>query len=95
MGTSVIAENGNEVFGEEMIRDTYKKEFQHRLREREIHPKLQNYEERSKVLCHMYVEHSKSVKVPDYSHQELYQVTKNLKKRKAFGRDKIPPEIPL
>ena len=36
MGTSVISENGIEVFGEEMIRNTYRREFQHRLREREI-----------------------------------------------------------
>ena len=34
MATSVITENGNEVYGEEMIKDTYIKEFQHRLRER-------------------------------------------------------------
>ena len=43
----------------------------------------------------MYVEQSKSNKVPNYTQQELYQVTQSLKKGKLFGRDKIPPEIPL
>ena len=32
MGSSVITETGNEVFGDEMIRETYRKEFINRLR---------------------------------------------------------------
>ena len=95
MGTSVITMAGNEVFGEDMIRDAYKNEFLFRLREREIDPRLKNYEERSKTLCNLYLEHSKTMKMPDYSDQELLKVTKNLKKGKSYGRDKIPPEIPL
>jgi hypothetical protein len=95
MGTSVITEAGNEVFGEEMIKDTYVKEFQHRLRERQITPELKNYEDRTKLLCNLLVEQSKSVKVPDYSEEEFNKVTKKLKKKKSCGRDKIPPEIPM
>ena len=95
MGTSVITEAGNEVFGEQMIKDTYVKEFQYRLRERKIAPALMNYESRTKLLCNLLVEQSKSVKVPDYSEEEFNCVTKKMKKKKSCGRDMIPPEVPI
>ena len=95
MGTSVITESGNEVFGQQMIKAEYAKEFCFHLREREIKPELQNYERKTKLLCNMLVEHSKTVKVPNYTKEEFDQVTRKIKKRKSCGRDKIPPEVPL
>ena len=95
IGTSVITETGNEVFGEDLIRDAYVREFKHRLRERQISPDLTNYEQRSKLLCHLYIEESKQMKEPRYTEGELEKITTQLKKNKAFGRDKIPPEIPM
>ena len=53
VGTSVITEAGNEVYGEDLIKDTYKKEFQNRLRERQIAPELRNYEEHTKLICQL------------------------------------------
>ena len=67
VGTSVITEAGNEVYGEDLIKDTYKKEFQNRLRERQIAPELRNYEECTKLICQLYVEESKKLKVDEYS----------------------------
>ena len=93
MGSSVISINGNEVCGEELIKETYKEEFRHRLRERSIIPELKNYEQRTKLICDLYVEEAKSVSTPDYTYEELEQVTRKLKKRKASGRDRLPPEI--
>ena len=95
IGTSVINESGKEVFGDDLIREEYKKEFMHRLREREISPDLKNYEQRTKLLCKLYVEESKTKKEPDYSEEELDKVIKKLKKNKSCGRDLIPPEIAM
>ena len=95
MGTSVITESGNEVYGQEMIKEEYAKEFSFRLREREIKPELKNYENKTKLLCNMLVEFSKTIKVPNYTEEEFDLVTKKIKKRKSCGRDKIPPEVPL
>ena len=95
MTTSVVTENGNEVYGEEMIKNTYVKEFQHRLRERDIAPELKNYENRTKLLCKLLLERSKSVKVPNYTEAEIDTATKKIKKKKSCGRDKIPPEVPI
>lgn len=93
MGTSVITESGNEVYGEDIIKDTYKREFNHRLRERQIVPELKNYEERTKLLCQLYTESAKENKTPEYTASELDIVVKKLKKNKSSGRDKLPPEI--
>ena len=93
MGNSVITEKGNEVFGSDMIKDTYMKEFQHRLRERSIIPELKNYESRTKQLVKLYVEKSKKTITPNYTTEELDQVTAKVKKKKSCGRDCIPPEI--
>ena len=95
IGTSVVTEAGNEVFGEDMIKEAYTQEFQHRLRERQIAPELKNYEKKTKLICSMLVEYSKSVKVPDYTEEEIDLVTRRIKKRKSCGRDKIPPEVPI
>ena len=95
MGTSVITEAGNEVFGEDLIKDTYMKEFTHRLRQRQISPELKNYEKRTRLLCQLYIEQAKSNMSPEYSVEELDNVVKNLKRKKSPGRDSLPPEIPL
>ena len=95
MGTSVVTESGNELFGQEMIKEAYAKKFSFRLREREIKPELRDYENKTKLLCNMLVEHSKTVKVPDYTNEEFDQVIRKIKKGKSCGRDKIPPEVPL
>ena len=91
----MITETGNEVFGDELIRNEYVKEFKHRLRQREICPELKNYQERTKLLCKLYVEESKKRKEPDYCEKEMDKVIEKLKKNKSCGRDLIPAEIPM
>ena len=95
MGTSIVSDSGVEIFGDEMILGAYKDEFQHRLRQREIIPELQNYQERRKLLCDYYVEEAKLVKQEPYSSDELAKAKLKLKKKKATGLDSIPAEIYL
>ena len=91
-GTSVETEDGNEIFGDEMIRNAYQKEFQHRLRKRTIDDDLQNYEARTEMLCKLYLD-SMADKSPPYTTDELEKVRKNLKKGKSPGRDNLPAEV--
>ena len=71
--------------------NAYRQEFTHRLRQREIVPELKNYEKRTELLCNMYLERAKKLKEPAYTEEEYLK--KNLKAKKACGRDLFPPEI--
>ena len=95
MGTSIISATGTEIFGDELILGAYKREFQHRLRRREIAPELENYQQRRELLCNLYVQEAKKIKDPPYSTDELKKAKLKLKRRKANGRDGIPAEIYL
>ena len=95
MGTSIVSDRGVEIYGDELILGAYKDEFQHRLRQREIIPELQNYQERRTLLCKYYVEEAKLIKQEPYSKDELAKAKLKLKKKKATGRDSIPAEIYL
>ena len=48
--TSVVANDGRELFGEDLIANAYLEEFVHRLRKREIIPELKNYEMRTEQI---------------------------------------------
>ena len=91
MGTSVVLENDHEIFGEEMIRDAYQQEFQHRLRKREISDDLKNYEKQTETLCQLVL--NDYTRSPPYTAEELEKVRKHLKKGKSSGRDNLPPEV--
>ena len=92
MGTSIETENGHEIFGEEMVRNAYMQEFQHRLRKREISSDLTNYEKQTEQLCQLLLQ-DKNEKDPAYTRDELEKVRKHLKKGKSSGRDNLPPEV--
>ena len=68
-----------------MILDAYEKEFKHRLRQRKICPELKNYEQRTELICKLYLSQSKKILEPDYSMEELYKVRCKLKRGKQFG----------
>ena len=92
IGTSIETDDGREIFGKEMICNTYMSEFKHRLRKREIDDDLRNYEAQTELLCEMYLEGSIE-KGPPYSKEELDKVKKRLKRGKSSGRDNLPAEI--
>ncbi len=92
-GTSVVNENGVELFGEDLIRNAHENEFKHRLRKREIIPELRNYELRTEQVCQLRLEEAKNRKEESYTSNELQVVKKNLKPGKACGRDLFPPDI--
>ncbi len=91
--TSVINENGVELFGEDTIPNEYGKEFQHRLRKRAIIPELENFEIRTEQICRLQLEEAKKQKEKRYTREELLIVKKNLKRGKSSGRDLLPPDI--
>ena len=90
--TSIVKDNGTEVFGAETIRNEYRLEFKTRLQHRQIDPCLRNYEEKIKQLASMYVNRAKGKHGGDYAMEELKKQIRTLKKGVA-GRDKIPPEL--
>ena len=92
-GASVEGRDGKELFGEDLIRNAYRDEFEHRLRQRTIIPELKNYEERTKLLCALYLEQTRHNHEPDYTREELNSVYGGVKKGKSPGRDKVPPEV--
>ncbi len=93
MGTSVETDDGTELFGDELILNAYRDEFIHRLRTRDIIPELKNFEMRTEQICKLKLLETKTNKEPDYTTKELEVVLAGLKKGKASGRDKIPPDV--
>ena len=93
MGTSIETDDGNELFGSDMIRNEYMKEFKHRLRKREIDEDLKNYESQVELLCDMHLENATEEKGPPYTKEEYVKVKNHLKKGKSSGRDNFPAEV--
>jgi hypothetical protein len=91
--TSIETTEGTELFGDEVIAEAYLKEFSHRLRKREIIPELKNYEERTELVCKLYLEDAKKNHEVPYTTEEYQRVRKKLKRGKSCGRDSLPPEI--
>ncbi len=93
MCTSVITEEGTEVFGEEGIKETYQKEFENRLRPREIEKGFERIREKTEELCQLVLEKCAQEKEDPFSMKELNNVEKRLRKGKATGVDKYPAEL--
>ena len=91
--TSVINEKGVELFGEDVISNEYSKEFQHRLRKRDIIPELKNFETRTEQICQLRLEETKTQTEEPYSRGELQIIKKSMKKGKSSGRDLFPPDV--
>ena len=88
--TSVILENGDEVFGDEAIREAYREEFVNRLSHNKIHNDYGRYEELTNQLCALYIEEAKKVIAPDFTFDEVTKIIHSLKDKKAAN---IPNEI--
>ena len=91
--SSIVNENGVEIFRDELIIDAYKEEFKNRLRQREIDHDLDTYEFKTERLVKMILEDSLNIKEEDYTTKELDLVRASLKKGKSPGTDKITPEL--
>ena len=89
--TSIVSEEGVEMFNEESIINEYRNEFVKRLSHRSIHPSYAEYEEKTNkvletLLC------SQEDWQPEFTVDEVSKVLHGLKKGKAFP-DEFPPEI--
>ena len=91
--TSIETNDGTELFGDSLITNAYREEFVHRLRKREMIPELKNYEKRTEQICQLYLQEARQNVEQQYTVEEYDAVRKNLKKKKACGRDLLPPEI--
>ena len=61
---------GNEITEPLNIKHEYYREFQHRLRKRDIRPELQDYERIQNKLCHTRLRESEKVISPDFTYDD-------------------------
>ena len=91
--TSIITNEGIEVFTEEAIVDEYRKEFSSRLSHRTIHPDYVEYEKKSNEVFLRYMQLTKCINdEDDFTFEEVSKILSKLKSGKAFP-DCFPPEI--
>ena len=88
--TSVILDNGDEVFGDEAVKEAYKIEFENRLEHITMQHEYRGFEEITNALCELYVSAAKTVGTPDFTTEEVSKVIATLKDKKAA---EIPNEI--
>ena len=68
------------------IKQEYHKEFQHRLRKRDVMPELERYENIQNKLCMARVKASEKVKSPDFSLDEIKHAVSELKTGRCMVR---------
>ena len=90
--TSILTEDGVEVFDEEAIINEYRKEFILRLSHRKINPSYTEYEEASNRLLDLYLQ-TGIEEEPDFINEEVDKILGKLKKGKAAGPDGHPPDV--
>ena len=91
--TSIILENGDEVCGENAIREAYRQEFMDRLKHNKIDERYANYEIMTNLLCDLYVKAAKSILSPDFTVDEAKKVICKLVNKKSPGLDQITNDI--
>ena len=90
--TSIIMLNGNEVFGDDCVRNAYRNEFQQRL-EMEGSSDMKEYQRKTKLVTDMLMFKLTEAKEQNFRCEELTKVLKALKSGKAAGLDEIPGEV--
>lgn len=90
--SSVVAENGVEVFGTSAIINEYKNEFVKRLSPVAIHPDFKEYENLCLELSRMCIETCSYKVSKDFTLPELESCLNDLKKGKAYP-DEFPSEV--
>ena len=91
--TSIVLENGDEVCGDEAIREAYRQEFMNRLDHNKIDERYRTYEVMTNLLCELYTTAAKSILSPDFTIEEARKVIRSLFNKKAPGFDQITNEI--
>ena len=89
--TSVLS-NNIEITGECLIKNEFRKEFQHRLRNREPHDDWVNYVKNINELLQVLL-HCQADETPEFTMEELKKAIKKLKRKKSPGRDGLPSEV--
>ena len=69
----------NEILDPLNIKQEYHREFQHRLRKRDVIPELKSYEIIQNKFCMARIEASEKVRSPDFSLDEIKHVVSELK----------------
>ena len=91
---SSVIHNGTEILGPEFIKGAYKSEFQFRLREREIDPRLEEYQKKLTELVANYIKHAQQLKnEPPFTMEELKVIIDSLLNKKASGSDWMRAEM--
>ena len=91
--TSVLTENGVELFDDPAILHEYVKEFKTRLAHKSIHPDLAAFQEVSHKLLQLYLEKAKSVSQTPFTTHEVDAVLVQSKKGKAPGGDQFLADV--
>ena len=68
-------------------------EFKQRLSHNKIRDYLGNYEEVTKQLLNLYLQHSKNIMEPDFTHEEVRTALHSFASGKSPGIDGYPPDI--
>ena len=91
--TSIITANGNEVFGDDCVRNAYRNEFQQRLEMEEGSSDMKEYQKKTKLVTDMLMFKLTEAKEENFRWEELSKVLKTIKRGKAVGLDEIPGEV--
>ena len=90
--TSVMKEDGMEIFSEDLIKNEILEEFKNRLRNRDPGEGWENYVEATNELVELLMS-TEVANGPDFTLQELISAIKRLKKGKAPGPDDVLGEF--
>ena len=89
-----MLENGDEVYGDEAVKEAYRQEFATRLQPNKIDPHYQDYEKLTLYLLHLYISWARDhVSDQDFTYEEVKKIIQSLSNRKVPGVDGIFNEI--
>ena len=91
--SSLVRNDGVEVFTEESIQHEIIGEFEHRLRNRPAREGWENYTNLTNALAEAIMTSSENTDIPDFSLQELNTMIKKLKRKKSPGPDGVMSEF--
>ena len=90
----VMLENGDEVHGEEAVKEAYRQEFSNRLGPNEIDPRYKNYEKLTLYLLSLYINWAReNCSDHDFTYEEVKKIIESLLNKKAAGLDGIFNEV--
>ena len=91
--TSVVTDQGVEIFDDESIVNEYVKEFKQRLARKEINPSLKRYEELSCNLLNVCLNYASKSNVPDFIPKEVFAAIQEFQSGKSPDSSMFPPDV--